>query len=163
MRSRTLLVVGGFVAIALYARGGCIDRRAPDEKLAAHFVDLCGIARDHRGKPVKGVKKLGHYLLENTGPMMHSFGSTIAVIERIKDDDQHDGRAYVARDRIRAPLRACEDDWARFADEVDADPEASALVERAMIRLQRTLEIVFGEQTAAVRFRDLPSVLRQAL
>jgi len=162
MKRRTWFVVVAIVALWWFRPyAGCIDTESPDEKLADNFEELCEIARDHRGQPVKGVKKLGRYMVTHLGPMLHSFGSTVALIEKIDDDTDHDARAYVARDRMRAPLLACEDDWARFVDEVNANAEARAMVDRAGQRLSRTLDILFGKR--AVELRTLPRELANLL
>lgn len=157
------LVVGVVFGLRPYA--GCMNQPEPDQRLAAHFAELCVIARDHVAKPEKGVRVLGRYLGTNTGPILGSLGSTIALIERIPDDGAHDARARLARDRIQKPLRTCERDWQRFAEAVEANPEASALVDHAAKRLNRTLEIIFGGRAGARPFtlRELPARLRRLL
>lgn len=143
-------------------RGGCLDdAEAPDQELAGHLADLCDIARDHISAPEKGVRKLGRYLGKHADDMFGDFGGTLAIIERIDDDRKHDDRARVARDRIHKPLRACERDWQRFAQAVEADPKASALVERFGRRLNRTFEIIFSAKDAELR--DLPTLLLRRL
>lgn len=154
------LVAGG-VVFAVKTTAGCLNKPAPDQKLAGQFDDLCDIAKGGAEKPVAGVKKLGAYMTKHGGDLLENFGNTLAVIERISDDDAHDERARMARDRIQAPLRACEHDWQRFGQAIDRDPEAAAIMERAMTRLNRTLEILFGGKRVTVD--GLPHQLEQLL
>ncbi|MBA3393324.1 MAG: hypothetical protein H0T89_11805 [Deltaproteobacteria bacterium] len=141
-------------------RGGCVNQSSPpDEELAEHLDQLCEIARDHIEAPEKGVRKLGRYLGKHADDMFGDFGGTLAVIERIDDDRKHDDRARVARDRIQKPLRTCERDWERFADAVEADPAAAALVDRFARRLNRTFEIIFSSTESSPRLRTLPRQL----
>ena len=158
------LVAGG----ALFAARGCIggfsssDGSVPDEKLASQFDDLCKIAKGGIEDPVKGVRELGGYLAGHTGDMMKNFGDTVGLIESIKDDDKHDARARTARGTMLAPLAACEETWNEFADAIDGNSEATALVNRAADRLERTWNIIFSGGPGAT-FRDLPSQLERAL
>jgi hypothetical protein len=147
------VVVGGIV----FAQRGCLNQLAPDEKLAEHLEAMCTIARDHVDSPEPGVRALGRYLGRHAGEILGNVGSTIALIERIPDDTKHDERARVARQRIQTPARACEEDWARFNRAVERDPNAKALLERHLRRLNRTLEIVFGKTSFTLR--DLPRQL----
>jgi hypothetical protein len=158
----SVLVAGGLV-YGIKARSGCLNNAAPDQRLAQHFAEMCDIARDHTKSPEKGVKKLGRYLVVNLGSITGSFGSTIATIERVKDDEAHDERAVMARDRLHAV--ACHDEWQKFFDAVEADPEATALVNQGVERLSRTLEILLGPVQGGTRFtlRDLPLRLERAL
>jgi hypothetical protein len=151
-----VLVTGGVV---FAMRGGCVSGggKAPDEKLAGHFSELCEIARANISSPEKGVRKLGGYLDKHTGDMFGEWGSTLAAIERITNDDKHDDRARLARDRIGKPLVRCERDWMRFFEAVEADPKASELVDDFAIRLNRTLEIIFS--SAEFDLRRLPAQL----
>lgn len=155
-----VILVGGLVWASRACRLNTVD---PDQRVAAHLDALCEIARDHVRAPEKGVRTMGRYLGKHTGDLTGALGSTIATIERIQDDAYHDERARIARERIQGPLRACERDWARFAQAVEADPEASALVERALRRLNRTLEIIFGRSAAGRTLRDLPGELARAI
>jgi hypothetical protein len=152
------LVAGGLV---YGARGGCLNtsHSAPDEKLAKHFEETCEIARDNVRTPERGVRRLGRYLADNN--LIGNLGATIMTIERIDDDRAHDDRARLARDRLHEPLRACEHDWRKFAEAVEADPAAIALVERASRRLNRTLEIILQDQT--IDLLHLPAQLEEAL
>ena len=154
------LVAGGGV-VSMRTMGGCLNQPAPDQRLAGRLDDLCDIARDGADKPVAGVRALGHYMGKHAGDLLGELGDTVALIERIPDDRAHDERARMARDRIQKPVRACENDWQRFSDSIEADPEARALVDQAMIRLNRTLEILFGN--TAWTLRDLPQQLVHAL
>jgi hypothetical protein len=156
----TALVAGG-VVFAVKTTAGCLNKPAPDQRLAAQLDDLCSIARDGADHPEAGVRALGRYLGKHTGELLGNLGDTITLIERIPDDEAHDERARVARDRIQKPLRACETDWQRFGEAIEADPKASALIDTAMVRLNRTLEIVFG--SGAFSVRDLPEQLEHAL
>jgi hypothetical protein len=144
----------GWLAVALVAagasyklKGGCLNdtMKAPDEKLAAHLDDLCDIARHNVDKPVRGLTELGRYMGKNAGNIYGAWADTIATIEQIPDDAKHDARARVARDRIRKPIFACAQTWSRFADAVQNDEKASAMLERFGERLGRTLEIIGGE------------------
>lgn len=155
------LLAGG-VVLGFRASGGCLDRsEAPDEKLAGHFEDLCGIARDNVKTPEAGVRKLGRYMGSHTDDMLAALGGTIQTIERIADDEDHDARARLARDRFAKPLRACERDWMRFIEAVDADPAANALIEHTSKRLERTLNIIF--KGATLDLRTLPHQLEHLL
>jgi hypothetical protein len=80
------------------------------------------------------------------------------MIERIADDDAHDERARIARDRWIE--EACPADWNRFDEAVTNSPEATELVEVAAIRLNRTIEILFG---SGARLRDLPQMMIERL
>jgi hypothetical protein len=154
------LLAGG-VVLGYRAQGGCLNSKAPDEKLGDHFDEICEIARDNIDTPERGVRKLGRYLARHAGDMTGELVDTIALIERIDDDARHDERARVARDRIRQPLAACAQDWMRFLEAVDADPAATELVDRAIVRMNRTLEIIFSGQHFDVR--HLPEQLTRAL
>jgi hypothetical protein len=151
------LVVGGL------AYGVCSSRpgggRAPDEKLAKELTELCDIARSNMKTPERGVRGLGRYLADHN--LIGDLGSTVTMIERIDDDGAHDARARLARQRLVAPLRACERVWAEFAEAVEDDPDARALVDRFAARLNRTLEILFGSD--ALDLRDLPRQLDRVL
>lgn len=157
--------VGGAVVAAgmVFAMRGCLNEttKAPDERLAKRFDELCEIARDNVQSPVRGVRKLGRYMAKHTGELLGDFGSTIAAIERIPDDARHDDRARLARDRLRKPLRACERDWARFGEAIEANPEASAMMERFSVRLNRTFEILFSGM--AFDLKSLPMQIDAAL
>ena len=157
------VVVGALIAGgAVMAMRGCLSKPPPDSQLAGRFEDLCGIARSNVDTPVKGVRKIGAYLLKHTDDMLGEWGATIATIESIKDDEKHDERAYDARDRISAPLHACANDWMRFGEAVENNPEASELVANASERLSRTLEIILSSKTR-VDFKHLPEQLEAAL
>jgi hypothetical protein len=133
--------------IGVGIKGGCLQdtTKAPDEKLAERFDDLCEIARGNIDSPVRGVRKLGHYMGKHTGDLMADWGNTFAAIEKISDDTKHDARARLARDRIRKPLILCARDWMRFSDAVEANPEAKQMLIEFNVRFNRTLEIIFGE------------------
>lgn len=137
----TAMVAGGVV---YFTRGGCVNSSEPDEELADHFEEVCSIASNNIDSPVKGVKKLGRYMARHLDDMMGDFGSTIIAIETVKDDEKHDKRARVARDRMQRPWISCIDDWMAFWTAVDHDPEASEIADRAAERLNRTFEIIFG-------------------
>ena len=117
---------------------------------------VCVIARENITSPERGVRKLGGYMAKHTGDLMADWGNTLAVIEKISDDDKHDARARLARDRIRRPVIVCARDWARFHEAVEADPEATALIVDFNVRLNRTMEIIFGQDTK-VDLLDLPA------
>ncbi len=150
------LVAGGVV----FAMRGCLTKeRAPDERLAGRLGDLCAIARKNVDTPETGLRKLGAYLDAHTGDLLGEWGDTIAAIERIPDDAKHDDRARVARDRIRKPVLACQNDWARFGQAVENDPAAKALLEHFAERLSRTFEIIGSGWS----LHDLPSELDHAI
>jgi hypothetical protein len=155
-------VVAALVAagVTMIARGGCLNRsKAPDEELASRFDKLCDIARDNVGTPEAGVKKLGRYLGAHLDDIFGELGGTLAAIETTSDDAKHDDRARLARERLGAPWRACERDWMRFADALERDPNASALVDRAAERLSRTIDIIFS----GADLRELPARVRTAI
>lgn len=147
-------------ASAVFASRGCHDSLDPDQKLGGHLASLCEVARDHVTAPEQGVRRLGRYLGQHAGEMLGEFGSTIALIEQIDDDDAHDQRAGIARTRIQKPLLACQADWQRFAEAVEADPEASELLAHSIERLGRTLEIILSGTKLDVL--HLPSQLAHA-
>lgn len=164
------LVLGALVVVRPHGgclTGGCLSGgKDPDQKLAAQIEDLCEIARAGAPHPVAGVRRLGGYLLAHAGDLLKNFADTIAAIERIADDAKHDDRARLARKRLVTPAERCAADWQRFADAIGADPEAERLVERALERLDRTFEIIFGNggRARGVRaLRDLPRELSRAL
>lgn len=165
MTSKARWMFGGLIAagVVFTIQGGCLNNttKAPDERLAARLDDMCEIARANIDTPVRGVRKLGGYLAKHTGDLLGDWGATLAAIERIPDDAKHDARARLARDRLRKPLRACERDWMRFGNAVENNPEASALVERFSIRLNRTFEIIFSGMQ--LELRELPVQLERVL
>jgi hypothetical protein len=151
-------LVSASVVVAYRGRGHQLD---PDEQLAGRLEALCDVARDHVTTPAQGVRKLGRYLGAHTGEMLGELGSTIALIEQIADDQEHDERAETARERIHEPLVTCEADWERFAEAVEANPEASELIAHHVERLGRTLEIILSG--AKLDVRHLPAQLAHAL
>ncbi len=153
------LVAGGGV-YAVKTTAGCLNRPDPDQRLAGRIEDMCEIARDGADDPKGGLRALGKYLGKHGGDLLKDFGDTVAIIERVKDDDAHDERARMARGRIHAPILACQRDWSRFHDAIADDPEAKEILDRAMQRLNRTLDILFGSR---VGLRDLPGELERAL
>lgn len=131
----------------LLVAGGCWSSssgNAPDEKIAKRMTDVCAIAKEGSTDAVKGVKKLGKYFDAHTGDLLGEWGDTLATIERIPDDRKHDDRARLARDRIQRPLIGCNRDLQRFANAIEASPEASAMMQRFSVRFNRTIEIIFG-------------------
>ncbi len=144
--TKTGWLVTGAIALGgvMYMKGGCLNSvtKAPDQRLASHYVNLCKIARDGSKNAVKGVRKLGVYLVKNGGDMLGNFGSTIALIERIKDDEKHDERARLARDRWNATI--CVEDWAAFDEAIQESPEAQEMIQHAADRLGRTFEIILS-------------------
>jgi hypothetical protein len=159
MTLRSWVVVALIIAGIVVLYRGCAEPDAPDERLAEHFDAMCDIARKGIDSPEKGIRKLGRYVGKHLDDMLGDFGGTISTIEGIDDDERHDDRARTARDRIAAPLAACEADWERFADAVESDPDASAVLMRAIERLNRTLEILLSSKQ--LDFRDLPAQLRE--
>jgi hypothetical protein len=158
------LVLGALVAggVALTVKGECLSSEpAPDERLAKHFDNMCGIARDNIKTPERGVRKLGHYLDKHARDMFGDFGDMLATIERIPDDDKHDRRAEKARNRLQRPFIACARDWNRFGEAVDNDPKALELVQHFGDRLSRTFEIIFSG--AGLGSEKLPRSLQPLL
>lgn len=152
-----VLVTGGVV----FAMRGCFRSPAaqpPEERLAQRLGSMCEIARDNVKTPEAGLRKLGGYLDKNIDKVMADYGAMFAAIERIPDDAKHDDRARLARDRLRKPLVGCDRDWQQFADAVNKDPAAAALLERFAQRLSRTFEIISG-QHLDVDFARLPQQL----
>jgi len=152
------VVVAGGVFGVYATSGGCLNSKDPDQTLAGRFDDLCDIASDGAKKPEQGVRKLGRYLASHSGDMLKDLADTIALIEKISDDNAHDARAGVARDRIQKPLIECAETWNEFGDAIENDPAALELLQHGMDRLGRTLEIIFGEG-ATLEIRDLPAAL----
>jgi hypothetical protein len=139
------VVVGGW-AVRGGACGACRSvRQAPDVRLANHLQNLCTVAEDGAIEPRTGVRKLMRYYGDHGPDMVAAFAETLVTIERIDNDEAHDARARLARDRIQKPLLDCAETWQEFAEAVDNDPEASKTLERGVERLGRTLEILFGE------------------
>jgi hypothetical protein len=133
---------------------GCTGNRAPDEKLADHFGDICKIAHDNIGSPSRGVTKLGNFFADHTGDMLGEFGDTIVLIEKVPGDQAHDDRARLARKRIVDGF-SCDQDWYEFWQAIEEDPEAADKVSRFEARYQRTIEIIFGDDNMTLR--DLPA------
>ena len=145
MKKAFTLVVGLAVAGgAVYGMKGCLSKPDPDARLAGRFDDLCDIAKSNFESPVRGVKKLGVYLGKHLGDITGDFGDTIAMIERISNDDKHDQRAREARDRIIHSVLSCQDSWMEFAQAVEANPEAAELINHAGQRFSRTIDILLG-------------------
>ncbi len=146
-----LVVGGGLVA---YRMSGCLSKD-PDQQLAGRFDDMCEIAGDNIETPQRGVHKLGRYLGSHTDDLLGELGGTIQLIERIDNDDAHDARARLARQRISKPLEECAGTWMDFADAIENDPQAKASLDRGVDRLGRTLEIIFGDNKT-IDFGHLP-------
>jgi hypothetical protein len=157
MRKRAWIVpaviaCGGLVAFRM---SGCLNSKAPDEKLAGRFDDLCAIADDNIQSPQRGVQKLGRYLGSHTGDMLGDLGETIQIIEHIDNDEAHDARARLARRRIAKSFEECDQTWRMFFTAVNHDPVAKEMLERGLDRVGRTLEIIFGDDQL-IDFRHLP-------
>jgi hypothetical protein len=158
------VVLGAMILGAgVYELKGCLSKPAPDVALAGRFEDICSIARANIESPVHGVKKLGGYLQKHLGDITGEFGDTLAVIEGIRDDAEHDARAELARERLLHPLAACEDDMMRFAEAVENDPEAKRLHDEAIERFARTIMILVGDGAKGVSLRDLEPLLAKRL
>jgi hypothetical protein len=163
MNKKALVVsalLAGGVVLGFRAQGGCLNSKAPDEKLAGRFEDLCEIAQTNVESPVRGVRQLGRYLGSHTEDILGEFGATLQLIEKIADDEEHDDRAYKARERIQRPLLDCARDWQRFGEAIDNDPEASSLIQHGIDRLGRTFEIIFNGVDLR-DFRNLPAQLAE--
>jgi hypothetical protein len=153
-------VVAGGVVFSM--RSGCVSTSsAPDERLAGRFEAMCKIARSNISTPEKGVRKLGHYFARHTGDILGEFGETIVTIEKIRDDDKHDDRAMLARDRLQKPWRACERDWNRFWEAVENDEDAAELMMYFSERLNRTFEIILSG--SSLDLEQLPRLLQQKI
>jgi hypothetical protein len=61
-----------------------------------------------------------------------------------------------------APLAACHESWQKFGEAVEGNAEAADLVNRAMERLERTMNIIFSGGPGFT-FTNLPSELERAL
>jgi hypothetical protein len=81
-------------------------------------------------------------MVKHGGDMIGDFGNTIAAIERIADDDKHDARAELARDRWHAV--ACPGDWESFGKAIDGSPEAQEMIQHVADRMNRTFEIILS-------------------
>lgn len=136
------LVLGGIVFVS---GRSCRSPAAPDERYAEHITQLCGIARKHVDKPLPGVRALGHYFGKHAGHMLKDLADTLAMIERIDDDDKHDDRARKARDRWSEA--GCVEDWMDFLDAVENDEKAAALLDYHLQRISRTIEIITNGQS----------------
>lgn len=132
----------------------------PDERLAHHFERLCRIAERGVDEPEAGVRKMMRYYGDHGPDMLEDFGDMLVMIERIDDDEAHDRRARRARDRLHAPILACDETWEEFAQAVEADPEASKALERGINRLARTLEILSGADRGVHNPIDPRAMLR---
>lgn len=158
---RTLLVVAALGVGVIAVGKSCTVKigKDPDEKLASRFDDLCDIARHNVKTPVAGVNEMGDYFAGHLGDVTGDWGSTIALIEQVPDDRAHDERARLARDRMREPVVACQETFERFGRAVDNDPEAARIVDRAMKRLERTLNILSGKRVVLRSMADVPSAM----
>lgn len=143
-----IALAGGLAVRAVACGHGERPKLEPDQRLAVHAQHLCAIAKAGIAQPRTGVVRMLRYHGDHAPDMASALAETLVLIERIPDDRAHDARARVARDRLRAPVVACEEPWQRFVDAVGKDPEASAILERATARLGRTFEIVFGHGQA---------------
>ncbi|MCE9579204.1 MAG: hypothetical protein K8W52_39135 [Deltaproteobacteria bacterium] len=121
---------------------------AADARLAHRYQEICDIAAEDADEPRAGVAHLFAYLGDNAPAMLHDAGSLLVEIERIPDDAAHDARAREASAVMHAPLVACAPDLQRFAAAVQADPEASAALERGAQRFGRTLQLLIGGDQA---------------
>jgi len=121
---------------------------AADARLAHRYQEICDIAAADADEPQAGVAHLFAYLGDNGPAMLHDAGELLVEIERIPDDAAHDARAREASEVMHAPLVACAADLQRFAAAVEADPEASAAVERGAQRVGRTLKLLIGGDQA---------------
>jgi len=141
---RLLVLLVLVIALIWYWR----NRRAPDQRLVEHLEAICDIAEDNADQPRRGVDRLFDYLADNTPAMMHDGGALLVAIEGIADDERHDARAREAAARLHAPVIECAADLQRFAQAIEADPEASAKFQRGVERMSRTLSILLGQKGA---------------
>lgn len=155
------LVAVGALAARATTCGGCTkdSPRAPDERLALHFTHLCGIAKDGIDQPRTGIKRWLGYHGDHGPDMAAAMAETLVVIERTADDAAHDRRARLARQRLQAPLLKCQDTLGEFFTAVAEDDQAAATLERASIRLNRTLEILLGKDGGGLDPRAMLSRL----
>ena len=152
MKATSWLAIAAIAGGVAYTAKGCLNRPAPDQKLAGQFEELCDIARVGTGDPVGGVKMLGRFFVRRGGDLAKNAVDMIALIERIPDEGAHTERAIIARDRLAAV--SCRADWERFNRAIDENEEAMAMIQEAMVRLNSTLEIILGPN---LRLRDLPA------
>ncbi len=155
----SFLVVGGTYAGARSCQSSKPD---PDQRLAAHIHAICNIAEQNVDSPRPGVKKLMRYMGDHSPDMMHDWGATLVLIERIDDDRAHDERAGLAGRRLHRELGRCAEPLEEFFNAVDNDPEAAETLEHGLIRLNRTLEII-GNGGAAQLPARLGATLDRAL
>lgn len=141
MKTAHWLVVVAIAGGTAYTAKGCLNRPAPDQKLAGQLEEMCEIARKGTADPVNGVKKYFGYLLDHAGDIMKNGADMVALIERIQDEEAHTERAIMARDRLNAV--ACHEDWQRFHDAIRANDDAMAIFEHTNARVQRTIRTIF--------------------
>lgn len=146
MSRKLKLILGISLCAATYFFfGGGPERKSdPDQKLAAHYGEICKIAKKGISKPHRGLQKLFGYYGKNGPTMLKDFGELLVLIERIEDDSAHDKRAALAHKRMSKVLIKCERTFEAFGLAVEADEEASELLEVKVTRFARTLEILFG-------------------
>jgi len=162
MKRMTLLGLGAAViAIGMWTAKDGGGRAAPDDRIAAHGRALCKIAEQGQRAPLEGVQRMFRYHGDHGPHLARDWAELLVLIERIPDDDAHDARARQAAKRIREPMKKCERTFERFARAIEADPEASALLERGMTRLSRTLEILFGKDAAGWSPMVMPDALER--
>ncbi len=141
---KLVLVVVVLVIVWLLWGGSPSRGKAPDDRLAAHYAQLCVIAEKGAERPRKGVEKLFRFYGEHAPAIAHDFAELVVLIERIEDERAHDQRARAAARRMYAPLRSCERALQRFGRAIESDREAQKRLERGLERLSRTLEILLG-------------------
>ncbi len=149
MKKLVVVVVVLALAMLWWAQRDGGSGKKPDAKLARHITAVCRIFEKNVDSPRSGVDRLFGYLGKHTEEIFGLFGATLVVIEKIPDDKQHDQRAREAAKRLHPPLIACDRPANRFFDAVNRDPEARKRFEHGVQRLDRTLQILFGEESAA--------------
>tara|TARA_R110002096_G_scaffold408076_1_gene607105 strand:- start:19441 stop:19962 length:522 start_codon:yes stop_codon:yes gene_type:complete len=139
---KLVLGISLFAATYLYW-GGPQRSKAPDQKLAAQYGELCKIAKNGISEPHQGLQDLFGYYGKSGPNMLKNFGDLLVMIERIEDDGAHDKRAALASKRMSKVLIKCERTFEAFAVAVQSDEKASELLEAKLTRFARTLEILF--------------------
>lgn len=151
------VVVASGMGIA--AKGCLSSNPAPDEQLVSRMEDICQIARKNIKTPNDGVTKLGAYLADHAGDMYKHLVDTVALVVQITDDDKLEARGKLARKRWSDAAEACYSDWTDFADAIERDPAASQRMNRFGQRLERTIDVMFGDSS----LRDLPRAFERYL
>lgn len=149
MKSRGRKGVVILVIAVVVAGWWMARRRGPERRIAARMQEVCDLAEANVKTPVRGVDALGAMLAARAPELMHDLAELTVDTTRIGDERRHDERAREARRVMAAPLHACSDALSRFAEAVEHDEVAHAHLQRALDRLARTLQLLFGDAAAS--------------